>query len=131
MTFAAHLSLADLDPSVWTGPTSGHLHVFCDIDPGSNSIEGAGACAVLHTPAGTESGVGHFPSELRESNRIPQRMVKPRVGLTLPDEDAAPIRPLGLGFSGERRSDVEDLWRLKQRLHMEQGWHDRAGQLLG
>jgi hypothetical protein len=58
-------------------------------------------------------------------------MVKPRIGLTLPDEDAPLMRSFGLGFSGERRSDVEELWKLKQRLHAEQGWHHRAGQLLG
>jgi hypothetical protein len=122
---------ADLDPSVWTGPTSGHLHVFCDIDPESNSIDGAGACAILHTPAGAELNVRRFPSDLHQDNRIPQRMVKPREGLTLPDEDAPLMRPLGLGFSGERRSDFEELWKLKKRLHAEQGWHHAAGQLLG
>ena len=39
--------------------------------------------------------------------------------------------PLGLGFGGERRQDGDALWKLKQRLHAEQGWHQRAGQLLG
>lgn len=131
MTFVAQLSLADLDPSVWTGPTSGHLHVFCDIEPDSTSIEGAGACAILRTPAGAELSVRRFPSDLPEDKRVPQRMVKPRIGLTLPDEDAPLMRPLGLGFNGERRSDLEELWKLKQRLHVEQGWHHGAGQLLG
>jgi Domain of unknown function (DUF1963) len=131
MTFVAQLSLADLDPTVWTGPTSGHLHIFCDIEPDSRSIEGAGACAILHSPAGAELSLLPFPTALHEDIRIPQRMVKPRVGLTLPDEDAPLMRPLGLGFSGERRSHFEDLWRLKEHLHAEQGWHDRAGQLLG
>jgi hypothetical protein len=131
MTFVAQLSLADLDGSVWTGPTSGHLHVFCDIDPESHSIDGAGACAILHTPAGAELSLRRFPSDLHENNRIPQRMVKPRPGLTLPDEDAPLMHSLGLGFGGERRSDFEELWKLKQRLHVEQGWHRAAGQLLG
>jgi Domain of unknown function (DUF1963) len=131
MTFVVQLCLADLDPAVWTGPTSGHLHVFCDVEPDSNSIEGAGACAIVHTPAGAEMSVRRFPSELHEDNRIPQRMVKPRIGLTLPDADAPLMRPFGFGFGGERRSDVEGLWKLEQRLHAEQGWHHRAGQLLG
>ena len=131
MTFVAQLSLADLDSSVWTGPTSGHLHVFCDIEPDSRSIEGAGACAILHSPAGAELSVCHFPSDLHEDNRIPQRMVKQRAGLTLPDEDAPLMRPLGLGFGGERRSDFEELWKLKERLRAEQGWDHAAGQLLG
>jgi hypothetical protein len=131
MTFVAQLSLADLDPSVWTGPTSGHLHVFCDIEPDSHSIEGAGACTILHTPAGAELSVRRFPSDLHKDNRITQQMVKPRTGLTLPDEDAPLMRPLGLGFSGERRSDFEELWKLKQRLHAGQGWHRTAGRLLG
>jgi hypothetical protein len=131
MTFVAQLSLADLDPSVWAGPTSGHLHVFCDIEPASNSIEGAGACAILHTPARAELSVRRFPSDLHEYNRIPQRMVRPHVGLTLPDEDAPLMHPLGLGFDGERRSDLEELWKLKRRLNAEQGWHHPAGQLLG
>ena len=84
MTFVAQLSLADLDPSGWTGPTSGHLHVFCDIEPESLSIEGAGACAILHTPAGAELSVRHFASDIH----VPQQFVRPRIGLTLPDEDA-------------------------------------------
>jgi hypothetical protein len=131
MTFVAQLSLAHLDPSVWTGPTSGHLHVFCDIDAESHSIEGAGACAILHTSAGAGLSVRRFPRDPHEHTRIPQRMVKSRVGLTLPDEDAPLMRPLGLGFNGARRSDSEELWRLNERLHLEQGWHHRAGQLLG
>src|SRR5688572_4498471 len=76
MAFVAQLSLADLDPSVWTGPTSGHLHLFCDIEPNSTSVEGAGACAILHTPAGAELSGAAFPSDLHEANRIPQQMVK-------------------------------------------------------
>jgi Domain of unknown function (DUF1963) len=131
MTFVAQLSLADLDPSVWSGPTSGHLHVFCDIDPESNSIEGAGACAVLHTPAGLDLSVHRFPGLLHANNRVRRRMVKPRAGLTLPDADAPVMRPLGLGFDGERRADFEELCKLKRRLYAEQGWHHRAGQLLG
>ena len=110
MTFVAQLALADLDPSVWTGPTSGHLHVFCDIEPESNSIDGAGACAILHTPAGVELSV----RDIHQDNRIPRRMVTPRIGLTLPDGDGS-----------------EELWKLKQRLHAEQGWQHRAGQLHG
>jgi hypothetical protein len=131
MTFVAQLSLAELDPSVWTGPTAGHLHVFCDIDPESNSIEGPGACAILHTPAGAELSVRRFPNDLHERNRLRQQMVKPSVGLTLPDADAPPLRPLGLGFKGERESDFGELWKLKGRLHAEQGWHHSVGQLLG
>lgn len=131
MTFVAQLSLADLDASVWTGPTSGHLHIFCDLGPDMNEIEGAGGCAILHTPAGVELTVRPFPSDLPESNHLPQQMVTPRIGLTLPDEDAPLMRPLGLGFGGARQSDFEHLWKLKQRLDAEQGWHHRAGQLLG
>jgi hypothetical protein len=119
MTFVLQLSLADLDPSVWTGPTSGHLHIFCDIEPDSNSIEGAGACAILHTPADAELSV----RDLHHDNRLPRRMVEPRIGLTLPDEDAPVMRPLGLGF--------DELWTLKKRLHAEQGWKHPVGQLLG
>jgi Domain of unknown function (DUF1963) len=131
MAFVAQLSLADLDPSVWTGPASGHLHVFCDIEPESTSIEGAGACAILHTPAGAALSVLPFPSDLHEYKRIPQQMVTPRVGLTLPDEDAPLMRPLGLGLDGERESEMDELWLLGRRVHAEQGWHDAAGQLLG
>jgi hypothetical protein len=129
MTFVAQLSLADLDPSVWSGSVSGHLHVFCDIEPDSRSIEGAGACVILHTPAGGELNV--HAGDLHEDLRIRQRFVKPRIGLTLPDEDAPPMLPLGLGFGGERQFDLDHLWKLKARLHAEQGWHHRAGQLLG
>jgi hypothetical protein len=131
MTFVAQLSLAGLDPSVWSGPASGHLHVFCDIEPESRSIEGAGACAILHTPTGVELNVRRPSSDLHEDTRIRQRFVKPRIGLTLPDEDAPPMLPLGLGFGGERQSDLDHLWKLEARLHAEQGWHHRAGQLLG
>jgi hypothetical protein len=127
----AQLCLADLDPSVWTGPRSGQLHIFCDIEPESSSIEGAGACAILHTPAGAELSVRRFPIEIHENNRVAQRMVKPCIGLTLPDEDAPLMHPLGLGFGGERQRDSEALWKLKQRLHARQGWHHRAGRLLG
>ena len=127
MTFVAQLCLADLDPSVWTGPTSGHLHVFCDIELESLSIEGAGACAILHTPAGAELGERRSAGDLH----VTQQFVKPRIGLTLPDEAAPLMRPLGLGFNGARSSDTEELWKLNKRLHGEQGWHHRAGQLLG
>ena len=131
MTFVAQPCLADLDPSVWTGPRSGHLHVFCDIEPESGSIEGAGACAILHTPAGADLRVRRFPADLHENNRVARRMVKPCIGLTLPDADAPLMWPLGLGFGGERRAEVESLWKLQQRLHVQQGWRHRAGQLLG
>ncbi len=126
MTFIAQLSLANLDPSVWPGPTSGCLHVFCDIDPEFMSMDGAGACAILHTPAGADLNVRRFPSDLHRDNRLPRRFVKPRIGLTLPHYDAPVMRPLRLGFE---RSDY--LWTLQARLHAEQGWHHRAGQLLG
>jgi hypothetical protein len=131
MMFVAQLSLADLDPAVWTGPRSGHLHVFCDVDPESNSTHGAGACAIVHTPAGAELTTRPFPGDLHKDNRLARQIVEPRVGLTLPDEDAPPMRPLGLGFRGERQSDFEELWKLKRRLQAEQGWHHSAGQLLG
>jgi hypothetical protein len=124
MTFVAQLTLADLDASVWTGPTSGHLHVFCDVEPDW-------ACAILHTPAGVELTVHRFPSDLHEDNRVPLQMVRPSPGLTLPDEAAPVMRPLGLGFGGDRGSDVEELWRLEKRLRLEQGWHRVAGRLLG
>jgi hypothetical protein len=105
MTFLAQLALADLDPCVWTGPTSGHLYVFCDIEPQSISIEGPNACAILHSPAGTELSGRRFPPDLHPSIRIRQRMVTPRIGR-------------GLG-------------KLKHRLRAEQDWQHPVGQLLG
>ena len=63
MMFVAQLSLAELDPSVWTGPSSGHLHVFCDVDPEDGSIEDRGGCRGPHSPAGAELRVRPFPSE--------------------------------------------------------------------
>ena len=72
-----------------------------------------------------------FPADLHENNRVARRMVKPCIGLTLPDADAPLMWPLGLGFGGERRAEVESLWKLQQRLHVQQGWRHRAGQLLG
>ena len=131
MTFIAQLCLADLDASVWIGPRSGHLHIFCDVDPESNSIEGAGACAIVHTPAGTEVGVCEWPEHLHDDNRLPRRAVTARPGLTLPDADAPIMAPLGLGFAGIRGSDFEELWKLRQRLHARQGWRDAAGRVLG
>ena len=131
MTFIAQLRLPDLDASVWIGPPSGYLHIFCDVDPESNSIEGAGACAIVHTPAGTEVSVREWPDDLHDHNRLAQRAVTARPGLTLPDADAPLIAPLGLGFGGDRGSDLGELWKLQQRLRARQGWRDAAGQVLG
>ncbi len=126
MTFVAQLGLVDLPASVWTGPGSGHLHVFCDVDPDSGNIEGPGGCTILHSPAGAELGVRRFPSELHEDNRLPKQMVKPSVGLTLPDPWATLMHTLGLDGV-----DFEKLWALKARVNAEQGWHNVAGRLLG
>lgn len=131
MTFIAQLCLADFDASVWTGPSSGHLHVFCDVDPESNSIDGAGACAIVYTPAESELSAPGWPDDLHPDNRVGHQPVTVRVGLTLPDPDAPLIAPLGPGFGGERSSDVEALRKLQQRLHAQQGWGRAAGQVLG
>ena len=131
MTFLAQLSLADLDVAVWTGPTSGHLHLFCDIDSESTSIKGGAACALLHTPESAALSVRRFPDDLHGDNRIPQRMVTPRIGLTLPDPQAPPMASLDLDYGGERESGFEELWKLRQRLLAEQEWQQAVAQLLG
>jgi hypothetical protein len=64
MTFVAQLTLGEFDPSVWTGPTTGRLHVFCDIDPESRAIEGASACTILHSAADPGTDERSFPSDL-------------------------------------------------------------------
>jgi hypothetical protein len=129
MMFVAQLSLADLDRSVWTGPASGHLHVFCDAEPESGAIEGPGACTILRSEAGAELRERDFPSDLHEYKRLPRFMVKPQPGLSLPDAAVPLMRRLGLDFNAD--SEYEELWTLKRRLESEQGWHHSYGQLLG
>jgi hypothetical protein len=110
MLFLAQLSLADLAPTVWTGPKTGHLHIFCDADPESLSIEGAGACTVLHSPAGAELRPRRFPSDLHEDKRLVRDMVKPSVGLTLPDAWTPLMKQLGieLGDDSNLQTDALD-----------------------
>jgi hypothetical protein len=127
MMFIAQLSLADLDATVWTGPRSGHLHVFCDVDPEDGSLEGEGACAVLHSPAGGELRPHRFPPDLHRDSRLPEQPARPSVGLTVPDQ-ATVMDQLGIALDPNA---AEALWALRDRLHAEQGWHNVAGQLLG
>jgi hypothetical protein len=129
MTFLAQLSLADLDRSVWTGPASGHLHVFCDLDEDHNMVEAAGACRVLHSPAGAELSAPGFPSDLGRYNRLSPQMVQPSVGLTVPDPWTPVMRKLGLELEDPAAADA--LWALNDRLAAEQGWQFPAGRLLG
>lgn len=128
MMFVAQLTPADLDPTLWTGPRSGHLHVFCDVDPEDGSLEGEGACAVLHSPAGAELRLHRFPADLHEDSRLPQQPVKPSVGLTVPDAWTPLLDKLEIDVD---ENAAEELWALRDRLHAEQGWHHIAGQVLG
>lgn len=128
MMFVAQLMLADLDPTFWTGPRSGHLHVFCDVDPEDGSLEGQGACAVLHSPANAGLRLHHFPADLHEDSRVPQQLVRPSVGLSVPDAWTPLMDKLEIDVD---EGAAEELWALRDRLHAEQGWHRIAGQVLG
>ena len=118
MLFVAQLDLAGLDRKVWTGPTAGTLHVFCDVDPENGSLEDSDGCAILHSPATATLTERDFPPKLDSYSRLPQTMVVPAKGLTIPDTFA-------------QISDPEPLWNLQERLRAEQGWSTSAGELLG
>jgi hypothetical protein len=129
MLFVAQLSLADLDRQVWTGPASGHLHVFCDSDPESGAIEGPDACATLYSEPGAELRKRAFPSDLDEDKRLPRFAVKPQPGLSLPVAAVPLMRRLGIEFRAD--TEYDELWTLQRRLESEQGWHNAHGQVLG
>jgi hypothetical protein len=130
MTFIAQLAAGDLDPAVWTGPRSGHLHVFCDVDPESLSPDEApGTCVVLHSPADAKLRVHRFPEALDEATQLYQQMVAPSVGLTLPDAWKSTMDRLGIPIDGT--DEFETLGGVKQRLETEQGWFEPAGQIMG
>jgi len=110
LLFVGQLALADLPRPVWTGPAAGTLHVFCEVDPENGSIDGPGACTVLHSPAEAQLRERAFPPELHvDSRRFAQQFFTPSVGLTVPDED----------------------WEFAYRLREEQGWREPSGQVLG
>ncbi|MDA0181643.1 YwqG family protein [Solirubrobacter phytolaccae] len=112
MTFIAQLALATLDPAVWIGPQAGHLHIFCDVEPESLSVDDADACLVLHSPADAVLHECDFPPDLHEEGYLADQPVVPSAGLTVPQHSDA-------------------LWTLQDRLAAEQGWRSPAGQILG
>lgn len=109
LLFVGQLALADLPRPVWTGPAAGHLQVFCAVDPETGSVDGPGACTVLHSPAAAQLRDRAFPRDLHEDSRLPREFVTSSVGLTVPDED----------------------WEFAYRIREEQGWREPSGQVLG
>src|SRR5207237_1146394 len=70
LAFIAEFDLATLDHSIWPGPSSGTLSVFCHINPDAMYVDTGGAARVLHfsvetpleprpTPAGLDPDL-HF-----------------------------------------------------------------------
>jgi hypothetical protein len=130
LTFVAELDLAKFDPSVWTGPRTGTLSIFCDIDEETLWVHSGGAALLIHHPPEVERYPLAFPDDLGEELRYREERVTARAVLTLPPGREYPV----LGAFGDVDPDEERAnayWNLRMALL---GWPEPAAslhQLLG
>jgi len=94
LAFIAEFDLAMLDQSVWPGPPSGMLSVFCHINADAMYVDSGGAARLLHFPAGARLEPRPAPADLDADLQFRELPVGAEPVTTLPWIGVGPAREL-------------------------------------
>lgn len=106
LAFIAEFDLATLDHSIWPGPQSGTLSVFCHINADAMYVDSGGAARLLHFPPEVELELRPAPTGLDRDLRFRELPVAAEPVTTLPWIGVGPARQL-IPFGLDAMKDFE------------------------